>query len=345
MRIRAALMRGGASRGLLIHQRDLPSDRQSWSQLFASAMGSPDPGGRQVDGVGGGTPTTSKVAVVGTSTHPDADVDYDYYQVGVRNGDIYRTATCGNLTSAAARFALEEDISFRASDPIVLHDTITDRLVSVVLGGDPTTSDEPIKASVSFLRPAGRITGKLLPTSNATDTVGTMMGEAIVTLVDFVNPTAVVDATSIGVGEPMAREALEGDRQLMEALDQVRRWAAVILGLADSESAAPEQAPYLPFVGLAFPTRVQDGGDVELPVRLLSGQTAHHAVPLGAALATASTVAIEGSPFICGGSRVVLSHPSGLLPIRIHKSQHGEIESIAVDLTTRRIMDGTIVIP
>lgn len=103
----ASYYRGGTSRALIFKQQDLPSNRTQWSPIFLGAIGSPDSNGRQLDGLGGGISSLSKVCIVGPSTHPDADVDYTFAAIGVKNGDVDYSSNCGNMTSAIGPFALD----------------------------------------------------------------------------------------------------------------------------------------------------------------------------------------------------------------------------------------------
>src|SRR5256714_12121073 len=103
-------MRGGTSKAIMFLQRDLPRDRSQWDRIFASAMGSPDPNGRQLDGMGGGVSSLSKVCVIGPPTHPDADVDYTFAQVLIDKARVDYNSNCGNMSSAIGPFAVDEGL-------------------------------------------------------------------------------------------------------------------------------------------------------------------------------------------------------------------------------------------
>ncbi|MGE8591201.1 MAG: PrpF domain-containing protein, partial [Alcaligenes sp.] len=106
----AVFMRGGTSKALMLHARDLPANRDDWTPLFAAAMGSPDPYGRQLDGMGGGVSSLSKVCIIGPSSHPDADVDYTFAQVSIKEQKVDYRGNCGNMSSAVGPFAVEEGL-------------------------------------------------------------------------------------------------------------------------------------------------------------------------------------------------------------------------------------------
>src|SRR5260221_14318710 len=109
-RLPAVFMRGGTSKALIFHQRDLPADRADWAPIFLGAIGSPDPNGRQLDGMGGGVSSLSKVCVIGPSSRPDADVDYTFAQVSVKEAKVDYSGNCGNMSSAMGPFAVDEGL-------------------------------------------------------------------------------------------------------------------------------------------------------------------------------------------------------------------------------------------
>ena len=106
----AVFMRGGTSKALVFHTRDLPSDRAEWDAIFLAAMGSPDPNGRQLDGMGGGVTSLSKVCVIGPPTRDDADIDYSFFQVLVREARVATHGNCGNMSAAMGPFAVDEGL-------------------------------------------------------------------------------------------------------------------------------------------------------------------------------------------------------------------------------------------
>ena len=110
-RIRAAFMRGGTSKAIMFRQQDLPADRAAWDAIFLQIMGSPDPNGRQLDGMGGGISSLSKICVIGPPSRSDADVDYTFAQVSIRDAAIDYNGNCGNMSSAVGPFAIEENLA------------------------------------------------------------------------------------------------------------------------------------------------------------------------------------------------------------------------------------------
>ena len=108
-RIKAVFMRGGTSKAVVFRRQDLPADPAAWDAIFLAVMGSPDPNGRQLDGMGGGLSSVSKVCVVGPATRPDADIDYTFAQVSVKDASVDYSGNCGNMSSAVGPFAVEEE--------------------------------------------------------------------------------------------------------------------------------------------------------------------------------------------------------------------------------------------
>src|SRR5262249_27931801 len=130
-RIPAVFARGGTSKGILFHRGDLPETRADWDPIFLAAIGSPDPYGRQLDGMGGGLSSLSKVCVIGPSTRPDADVDYTFGQVQIREAAVDYSALCGNMTSTIGPFAVDEGLIEvgGSSAAVRIHNTNTGKII------------------------------------------------------------------------------------------------------------------------------------------------------------------------------------------------------------------------
>ncbi len=130
-RLPAAYYRGGTSRAIIFNQKDLPKDLAEWTPIFCGVIGSPDPNGRQLDGLGGGISSLSRVCIVGPSTHPDADVDYTFAAIGVKNRHVDYTSNCGNMTSAIGPFAVDHGLVNIEGDEatVKIHNTNTGKLI------------------------------------------------------------------------------------------------------------------------------------------------------------------------------------------------------------------------
>ena len=131
LKLPATFMRGGTSNAIVFRQEDLPEDRELWSEIFIAAIGSPDPYARQLNGMGGGISSLSKVCVVGPSTRPDADFDYTFAQVAVREASVEYTGNCGNMSAAMAPFAVDEGYLKVDGDKAVvrIHNTNTSKII------------------------------------------------------------------------------------------------------------------------------------------------------------------------------------------------------------------------
>ena len=131
-RLRAVFMRGGTSKAVMFRKEDLPADPKDWEPIFLQVMGSPDPTGRQLDGMGGGISSLSKICIIGRPTRPDADIDYTFAQIGVRDTFIDYGANCGNMSSAVGPFALDEGLVTAPSGgeaTVRIHNTNTSKII------------------------------------------------------------------------------------------------------------------------------------------------------------------------------------------------------------------------
>src|SRR5262249_10067898 len=179
----AVFMRGGTSKAVIFHARDLPAAREEWEPIFLSAIGSPDPNMRQLDGMGGGISSLSKVCVIGPPSHPDADVDYTFAQVLIDKARVDYNGNCGNMSSAIGPFAVDEGLipKPRSMAVVRIHNTNTRRIIVSRFGMDGEEAavagdlaidgvagtGAPIR--LEFIEPGGAKTGKLLPTGKAVD--------------------------------------------------------------------------------------------------------------------------------------------------------------------------------
>src|SRR6201996_302330 len=178
----AVFMRGGTSRAVMFHQRDLP-EREAWDPIFLAAMGSPDPNGRQLNGMGGGISSLSKICILAPSDRPDADIDYTFAQVQIKEAAIGYRGNCGNMSSAVGPFAVDEGIVRPNGDTAVVRifNTNTGKIIRSTFGIDdgraavdgsltiPGVAGSGAPIRLDFLSPGGAVTGKLLPTGNAVD--------------------------------------------------------------------------------------------------------------------------------------------------------------------------------
>ncbi|MEM9682878.1 MAG: PrpF domain-containing protein, partial [Pseudomonadota bacterium] len=204
LKIPAVFMRGGTSNAIVFKEKDLPQDRSLWPEIFLAAHGSPDPFGRQLNGMGGGISSLSKICVIGPPSRDDADIDYTFAQVGVRNSTVSFNGNCGNMSAAMGPFAVDEGL-VKVDGPnarIRIHNTNTRKIIIsqfemdnglAGVDGDylmPGVPDTGNKVRLDFLEPGGAGTGKLLPSGNVIDVLDIPeIGRVEASIVDAANPT------------------------------------------------------------------------------------------------------------------------------------------------------------
>ena len=360
-------MRGGTSRALVFRAEDLPVDRAQQDALLLAAMGSPDPHGRQVDGVGGGHPLTSKVAIVGPSARDDADVDYTFAQVVVDSPTVERRSNCGNISAAVGPFALDEGM-VEASEPttrVRIFNTNTQKLIvaEVPTRGEtfdpegayelPGVPGSGSRIDLEFMEPGGSLTGALLPTGKERDELA-VDGETIpVSIVDAATPAVFVRASDLGLSFADPLERLETDAGLARRLERLRAHAAVAAGLAETPEEATASVRSVPKLVVVDPA---DG--VDLAVRALTMGRAHRAVQLTSGICLAAAAALPGS-VVRGclgrdldptgeGSALRVGHPSGVMELRVRASAQPDgwrLESVTAARTARRLMEGSVFVP
>ena len=367
--LRSVYVRGGTSRALIFHQADLPPatpphECAAWTSIFLHALGSPDPGGRQLDGLGGGISSLSKIAVVGLASRDDADVDYTFAQVGVTEPTISYRGNCGNISSAIGPFAVDEGLVAVDGDEAVvrIHNTNTGKIIesrfAVVDGRAAVTGDFVISGvagsgapiRLAFRDPGGAVTGRLLPTGNAVDTLPLTDGRAIdVSLVDAANPVVFVTAASLALTGSETPAELS-DPALLATFEEIRIAGAVAMGIA-GETEARETMKNLPLIAIV--SAAPDPSRADIEVRAISSGQPHRAVPLTAAMCLAIAAQLPGTlvaqtmrkPI---DGRVVVHHASGSLPVAaIVAEEAGALvaKEAMVHRTARRLMDGRVFVP
>jgi 2-methylaconitate isomerase len=363
------LMRGGTSKGVFVHERDLPPDGPERDALLLSLMGSPDP--MQLDGLGGTTSSTSKVVAVAGSSRPGCDLDYTFYQVGIDRPTVDSKGNCGNLTAAVAPYAIDEgmlDVTDGLAE-IVLYNVNTGRRIVVHVpvedgrfawAGDFQLEGVPGTAArvvTEYLDPAGAVTGRLLPTGAPLDRLGPRVGESVeVSIVDVTTPVVMIAADVIGIAPTIEPSAINADEALLERIESIRAAAAVAIGLANDEDDALARSPALPRVAILGPAcrhsitgRTIDEVDHDLVVRSSSMQRAHHAIPLTSAMCVAAASLIPGTVAYMlhktHGNPVRLAHPKGIATIGTRAAVDGSgnvrVIAVSVDRTARRMLSGT----
>jgi 2-methylaconitate cis-trans-isomerase PrpF len=341
-------MRAGSSRGPYFLASDLPSDPRQRDEVLIRAMGSGHE--LQVDGIGGGHPLTSKVAIVGPSQVPGADVDYLFAQVNVTRRDVDTAPNCGNMLAGVGPFALEAGLvrAREGESTVRIHNVNTGKLIEAriqtpgsrvryagefAIDGVPGTA-APIH--LAFIDAAGSKTGKLLPTGNPVDVIDGIQ----VTLFDAAMPVMVVNASDLGkTGYEMPADYAT-DRAFAKALEALRLKAGQMMGLGDvSQSVIPKPvliAP--PKAGGTFAARYL------MPYVCHNAFATTGAVAVGTAAVTPGTLVAEitGTPEL--PTDIAIEHPSGRMPIRLEQRE-GEAAPVAyIVRTARRLFEGQVLI-
>ena len=365
-------MRGGTSKALMFHLRDLPTERGEWDALFLRAIGSPDPHGRQLNGMGGGVSSVSKVCVIGPPTRSDADVDYTFAQVLVKDARVDYSGNCGNMSSAVGPFAIDERLLSAADgDAIVrIHNTNTKKIIQAafqVEGGEaceegdlaiPGVAGSGAPIRLDFLEPGGATTGKLLPTGNVIDRLDiTGLGNIDASLIDAANATVFVNAPSLGITGIELPDTLEQNHAVLERIVAIRAAGSVAMGIT-RDLAAARLKTMVPFFGIVAPPqpfRTLSGEDIaadaiDLTVRFISNGQPHRALPLTGSLCTAVAARIQGSVVhhaVRAGAigALRLGMPSGVLTVDASVAQQDGVWQTprgSFYRTARRLFDGYV---
>jgi 4-oxalomesaconate tautomerase len=343
-------MRGGTSKGAYFLARDLPGDIARRDDLLLRIMGSPDP--RQIDGIGGAHPLTSKVAVVAPAVDAAVDVDYLFLQVGVDDDVVSDRQNCGNLLAGVGPFALERGLVSVPSDgdaTVRIRMLNTDSMATArftvrdgapVYGGTTAISGVPGTAGaihLAFSDLAGSSTGALLPTGNAVDEIDGLA----CTLIDNGMPVVVLLAGALGVAGDETCAELEQDAELRGALESVRLKAGELMGLGDVRAST------VPKLTMVAPPRT--GG--HLATRTFIPHRCHDAIGVLGAVSVATAARLDGSPaHACStapaGGPLRLEHPTGFFEAFVDVSAHPdgrvEVENAGIVRTARKLMDGTV---
>ncbi|MBR7832567.1 4-oxalomesaconate tautomerase [Actinospica durhamensis] len=329
------LMRGGTSKGPYFLARDLPADREARDELVLRVMGSPDP--RQIDGIGGAHPLTSKVAVVSCSAREDADVDYLFLQVGVGEAFVTDKQNCGNLLAGVGPFAVERGLvaaaEERTSVRIHLVNTGESATATFATPGGCVDYAEPVL--LAFASPEGK---PLLPTGRVRDEIDGLP----VTCIDNGMPTVVVRAGDLGVTGYETPAELEADERLTERISRIRTAALELMGLGD--------APSLPKISLLAPPR--DGGTVStrtfIPVRCHEAIGVLGAVSVATALLLPGAVGAElAAPRTAPGAPLRLEHPTGAVDVSVEldpdaPADRPRTRRAGLVRTARKLFEGTV---
>ena len=385
IKIPATYMRGGTSKGVFFKLDDLPESAQvagqARDQLLLRVIGSPDPYGKQIDGMGGATSSTSKTVILSKSTQPEHDLDYLFGQVSIDQPFVDWSGNCGNLTAAVGSFAISHGLVDPSRIPengictvriwqkniektIIAHVPITNGQVQET--GDFELDGVTFPAAevqIEFLDPAddGEEGGDMFPTGNVVDTLDVPeVGSFQATFINAGIPTIFLNAHDLGYTGTELQDAINGDAQALTRFEKIRAYGAVQMGLISdvSQAAARQHTPKIAFVAPASTYQSSSGKtvqaqDVDLLVRALSMGKLHHAMMGTAAVAIGTAAAIPGTLVNLaagGGAReaVRFGHPSGSLRVGAQAEQQGEkwvVKKAIMSRSARVLMEGWVRVP
>ncbi len=329
LRIPAVFMRGGTSKGVFFHKDALPDDPIARDALLLRVIGSPDPYGKQIDGMGGASSSTSKVVVLSRSMREDSDVDYLFGQVSIDAPLIDWSGNCGNLSAAVGPFAVAEGLVPAPRDGIatvrIWQQNLRKRIIAhvPVLNGDVVEEGDfeldgvtfpAAEVKLEFLDPggaseessggdAGRAGRGMFPTGRLVETIGTRDGAFDVTLIDAGNPTVFVEARSLGLDGTELQGPFNADDELLVRCERLRARAAVSMGIAKNEEEATRMRQHVPKLIFVAPPKsyrtsrgvTVDPKSIQILARAVSMGKLHHAMTGTGAIAIAVAANIPGT--------------------------------------------------
>lgn len=382
MRIPATYMRGGTSKGVFFNLADLPPAAQqpgaARDALLLRVIGSPDLYGKQTDGMGGATSSTSKTVILSKSAQPDHDVDYLFGQVSIDKPFVDWSGNCGNLSAAVGAFAINSGLLdasripengiatvrvWQANIGKTIITKIPIRHGEVQETGDFELDGVTFPAAeieVAFMDPADG-EGALFPTGNLVDNLEVPgVGTLKATMINAGIPTIFVKAEEIGYSGTELQEAINSDERALAMFEKIRAQGALKMGLIKdlNEAASRQHTPKIAFVAepkvyISSSGKTVESGNIDLLVRALSMGKLHHAMMGTAAVAIGTAAAIPGTLVnqSAGGgllNSVCFGHPSGTLRVGAEATQSNEkwsVNSAIMSRSARILMEGWVRIP
>jgi len=386
IKIPATYMRGGTSKGVFFRLQDLPEAAQvpgaARDALLLRVIGSPDPYGKQIDGMGGATSSTSKTVILSKSSKPDHDVDYLFGQVSIDKAFVDWSGNCGNLSAAVGAFAISGGLVDPArvpKDGVCMVRVWQANIGKTIIAHIPMSNGEvqetgdfeldgvtfpAAEVQLEFMDPAAEeegAGGSMFPTGNLVDDLEVPgVGTLKATMINAGIPTIFVNAEAIGYSGTELQDAINGDAKALAMFETIRAHGALRMGLIKDlgEAATRQHTPKVAFVAKPASYTASSGkqvqaGDVDLLVRALSMGKLHHAMMGTAAVAIGTAAAIPGTlvNLAAGGgprNAVRFGHPSGTLRVGAEASQvSGEwsVTKAIMSRSARVLMEGWVRVP
>lgn len=382
VKIPATYMRGGTSKGVFFNLTDLPEVAQTAGAardaILLRVIGSPDPYGKQTDGMGGATSSTSKTVILAKSTQADHDVDYLFGQVAIDKAFVDWSGNCGNLTAAVGSFAISNglvDPSRVPENGIAVICIWQANIKKTIIANVPMTNGEvqetggfeldgvtfpAAEVEVEFLSPVDA-SEAMFPTGNLVDDLEVPgVGTFKVTMINAGIPTVFLNADAINYNGAELQEAINGDPKALEMFETIRAYGAIKMGLITNieEAASRQHTPKVAFVAppsdyVSSSGKQINTSDIDLNVRALSMGKLHHAMMGTAAVAIGTAAAIPGTLVNLaagGGERgsVTFGHPSGTLKVGAEAVQTNDewtVNKVIMSRSARVLMEGNVRIP
>lgn len=368
IQVQSTLMRGGTSKGLVLRKGNLPSQPKERDSVILRLFGSPDQS--QVDGLGGGTSLTSKLALIGPPSHPGAHIDYTFGQVSLEKEEIDYTPTCGNMATAVGLYAAEEGY-VELTEPVTnvnIYNTNINKIIvaeipvangHIQYDGDFAIDGVPGSASkimLNFLDSGGTFTGRTLPTGNPIDIITLEDGrEFPVSVIDCANIVVFVGASTVGLIGTELKSEIDANGPLLNTLEQIRAEVGFRLGIIRDKTLATPATNAIPKIAVISPPReyrtitnnLINAETINIVARYFSMGVLHRAFAVSGAIALATAAKIPGTlahgmiPPTSGELRI--GHPSGTIFVDAEVSScEGQwfVSRAAVGRTARRLMDG-----
>lgn len=372
-KIRCAIVRGGTSKGIFLLANDLPRDKEARDQVICKIFGSPDV--RQIDGLGGADPLTSKLAIIARSSRPDADIDYTFGQVSIDAEYIDYSGNCGNISAGVGPFAVDEGLvnACEGTTVVRIHNTNTKKIIvaevpmedgKAAVYGDCAIDGVPgtgARIMLDYSDTAGAVTGKMLPTGNPTDVFDIPgFGPLTVSIVDVANPMVFVRAKDLKLTGTEGPKEVNGNSDLLKLLETIRGMAAVKIGMAKDLDDALKRTPAFPMLAFVSPPadyksfttgQVVPADTVDLVSRLMFMQVMHKTyagtgnICTGSAIKIPGTVVNEMVKDVDKKTLFQIGHPSGIMDVEVAVRKEGSsvaLTKAAMSRTARRIMDGFV---
>ena len=386
IKVPATYMRGGTSKGVFFRLQDLPKNAQvpgaARDAFLMRVIGSPDPYGKQTDGMGAATSSTSKTVILSTSTRPDHDIDYLFGQVSIDKPFIDWSGNCGNLSSAVGPFAISNgliDASRIPKDGIVTVRVWQANIGKTIIAHVPMTNGAvqetgdfeldgvtfpAAEVQLEFMDPAAEeegAGGSMFPTGNLIDDLDVPgVGTLKATMINAGIPTIFVDAAAVGCTGTELQEDINGDPEKLAMFEKIRAYGALRMGLIKTldEAAKRQHTPKVAFVAKPIDYVSSSGkavaaSDVNVLVRALSMGTLHHAMMGTVAVSISAAAAIPGTTvnLAAGGGKrdaVRFGHPSGALRVGAEATMvDGEwkVTKAIMSRSARVLMEGWVRVP